>query len=148
MDEKLGKFIDSFAQLVQLAQAGQHRVKGGTQLLTTLTDHLGAPAESLPVVVEETPPHRFVDVDILMAEITGEDTDSRLVGIGGGDQRHHQSLSDMLQQSRLYPQFPQSQPDYTNLAVCQRPSKSWLATPEPPPASWRRSVAGCSTEVS
>lgn len=117
MDEKLGKFIDSFAQLVQLAQAGQHRVTGGTQLLTTLTDHLGAPAESLPVVVEEIPPHRFVDVDILMAEITGEDTDSRLVGIGGGDQRHHQSLSDMLQQSRLYPQFPQSQPDYTNLAV-------------------------------
>ena len=41
MDEKLGKFIDDFAQLVQLAQSGQHRVQAGTQLLTTLTDHLG-----------------------------------------------------------------------------------------------------------
>jgi len=39
------------------------------------------------------------------------------VGIGGGDQRHHHSLSDMLQQSQLYPQFPLSQPDYANLAV-------------------------------
>ena len=117
MDENLGKFIDDFARLVQLAQSGQHRAPSGTQLLTALTDHLGVPAESLPVVVEEIPPHRFVDADILMAEIAGDDDNFRLVGIGGGDQRHHHSLSDMLQRSQLYPQFPLSQPDYTNLAV-------------------------------
>lgn len=117
MDENLGKFIDNFARLVELAQSGQHRVRAGTQLLTTLTDHLGTPAESLSVVVEEIPPHRFVDADILLAELAGADGDFRLVGIGGGDQRHHQSLSDMLQQSQFFPQFPLSQPDYTNLAV-------------------------------
>ncbi|MCU1532962.1 MAG: family ATPase [Arthrobacter sp.] len=117
MDEKLGKFIDNFAQLVQLAQSGQHRVQAGTQLLTTLTEHLAVPSELLSVVVEEIPPHRFVDADILMAELAGEDADFRLVGIGGGDQRHHQSLSDMLQQSQFFPQFPLSQPDYANLAV-------------------------------
>jgi hypothetical protein len=117
MDEKLGKFIDDFAQLVQLAQSGQHRVRAGTQLLTTLTEHLGVPAEALSVVVEEIPPHRFVDADILMTELAAEDGDFRLVGIGGGDQRHHQSLSDMLQQSQFFPQFPLSQPDYANLAV-------------------------------
>lgn len=117
MDENLGKFIDDFAQLVQLAQSGQHRVQAGTRLLATLTGHLAVPAESLSVVVEEIPPHRFVDADILMAEIAGEDADFRLAGIGGGDQRHHQSLSDMLQQSQFFPQFPLSQPDYTNLAV-------------------------------
>lgn len=117
MDENLGKFIDDFARLVQLAQSGQHRVQAGTQLLTALTDHLAVPAESLSVVVEEIPPHRFVDADILMTEIAGESGDSRLVGIGGGDQRHHQSLSDMLQHSQFYPQFPLSQPDYKNLAV-------------------------------
>lgn len=117
MDENLGKFIDNFARLVELAQSGQHRVRAGTQLLTTLTDHLGTPAESLSVVVEEIPPHRFVDADILLAELAGADQDFRLVGIGGGDQRHHQSLSDMLQQSQFFPQFPLSQPDYTNLAV-------------------------------
>jgi hypothetical protein len=93
MDENLGKFIDNFARLVELAQSGQHRVRTGTQLLTTLTDHLGTPAESLSVVVEEIPPHRFVDADILLAELAGADEDFRLVGIGGGDQRHHQSLS-------------------------------------------------------
>ncbi|MDQ0820818.1 DNA polymerase III delta prime subunit [Arthrobacter sp. V4I6] len=117
MDENLGKFIDNFAELVQLAQSGQHRVPAGIQLLTTLTDHLAVPAESLSVVVEEIPPHRFVDADILMAGLAAEDADFRLLGVGGGDPRHHQSLSDMLQQSQFFPQFPISQPDYTNLAV-------------------------------
>lgn len=117
MDEKLGKFIDDFAQLVQIAQSGQHRVESGRQLLTTITDHLAVPAESLAVVVEEVPAHRFVDADILMAELAAEDEQFRLVGIGGGDQRHHQSLSDMLQQSQFFPQFPLSQPDYINLAA-------------------------------
>src|SRR6476661_6667071 len=117
MDENLGKFIDSFAQLVQLAQSGQHRTPAGPQLLSTLTKHLGAPAGSVSVVVEEIPPHRFVDADIQMAELAREDPKSRLVGIGGGDQRHHHSLSDMLQQAQVFPQFPLSQPDYANLAV-------------------------------
>ena len=117
MDEKLGMFIDDFAALVQLAQAGNHRPQPGKQLLETLTEHLNAPAQALAVVVENIPPHRFVDADILMAEFAAQDPDSRLVGIGGGGQRHHQSLSDMVQQSQLYPQFPLAQPDYTNLAV-------------------------------
>ena len=52
MDENLGKFIDNFARLVELAQSGQHRMQAGTQLLTTLTDHLAVPAESVSVVVE------------------------------------------------------------------------------------------------
>lgn len=117
MDENLGKFIDNFAQLVQLAQAGQHRAPAGLQLLTTLTEHLGVPAGSVAVVVEEIPPHRFVDADIQMAALAGGDPQFRLVGIGGGDQRHHHSLSDMLQQAQVFPQFPLAQPDYANLAV-------------------------------
>ncbi len=34
-------------------------------------------------MVENIPPHRFVDADILMAEFAAQDPDSRLVGIGG-----------------------------------------------------------------
>lgn len=117
MDEKLGKFIDDFALLVQLAQAGSHRRQPGTQLLEALTGHLGVAAENLAVVEEEIPPHRFVDADIVMADLAALDPGSRLVGIGGGGQRHHQSLSDMVQQSQVFPQFPLAQPDYVNLAV-------------------------------
>jgi hypothetical protein len=118
MDEKLGKFIDNFADLVQLAQAGSsHRRQTGTQLLDTLTGHLGVAAENLAVVEEEIPPHRFVDADIVMADLAALDQESRLVGIGGGGQRHHQSLSDMVHQSQAFPQFPLAQPDYVNLPV-------------------------------
>lgn len=117
MDEKLGKFIDDFGTLVHLAQAGSHRQQKGLQLLPALTAHLRAPAEGLSVVEEVIPPHRFVDADIVMAELAAQDPASRLVGIGGGGQRHHQSFSDMVQQSQLFPQFPLAQPDYANLAV-------------------------------
>jgi hypothetical protein len=117
MDEKLGKFIDDFGALVQLSQAGNHRQQKGLQLLPALTAHLRAPADGLSVVEEKIPPHRFVDADIVMAGLAAQDPSSRLVGIGGGGQRHHQSFSDMVQQSQLYPQFPLAQPDYANLAV-------------------------------
>jgi hypothetical protein len=117
MDEKLGKFIDDFGALVQLAQAGSHRQHKGLQLLPALTAHLRAPAEGLAVVEEMIPAHRFVDADIVMADLAALDPAGRLVGIGGGGQRHHQSFSDMVQQSQLFPQFPLAQPDYANLAV-------------------------------
>jgi hypothetical protein len=117
MDEKLGKFIDDFGALVQLAQAGSHREQKGQQLLDALTGHLGVAAEGLSVVEETIPPHRFVDADIVMADLAAQDPAGRLVGIGGGGQRHHQSFSDMVQQSQLFPQFPLAQPDYANLAV-------------------------------
>ncbi len=53
--------------LVQLAQSGNHRQRPGKQLLSALTEHLGAPAEGMAVVEEKIPPHRFVDADIVMA---------------------------------------------------------------------------------
>jgi hypothetical protein len=117
MDEKLGKFIDNFGALVQLAQAGRHRQQEGQQLLEALTEHLGVTAEGVSVIEEMIPAHRFVDADIVMAELAAQDPAGRLTGIGGGGQRHHQSFSDMVQQSQLFPQFPLAQPDYANLAV-------------------------------
>ncbi|NKX55841.1 AAA family ATPase [Arthrobacter mobilis] len=117
MEGKLQAFIEDFAALVRLAERQHARAAGGEQLLETLSGHLGIPADELPVVVEEVPGHRFADADILLAEAAEADPEHRLVGIGGGDQRHHLSLSDMLQQSRHYPQFPLSQPDYANVAV-------------------------------
>ncbi|WP_284753729.1 ATP-binding protein [Arthrobacter sp. efr-133-R2A-120] len=117
MDEKLGKFIEDFGTLTRLAQFGLDRADDGEQLLQALTRHLAVPAHELSVVTEEIPQHRLVDVDIVMEGLAGRDPDWRLVGIGGGDQRHHMSFSDMLQQSRSYPGFPLAQPDYSNLAT-------------------------------
>lgn len=116
MTDNLGKFMDDFAELVRMAQS-RHRPPQGEQLVDALAGHLGEPPHGLPVVVEEIPAHRFVDADIILAGIAADDPGSRLIGIGGGDHRHHLSFSDMLSQTEMHPPFPLAQPDYTNLAV-------------------------------
>jgi hypothetical protein len=117
MNDQMGRFLKDFADLVQLAQAYRPSDSSGEQLLPVLTGHLGVPAQDLPVVLEEVPAHRFVDLDIFLTQEAGKDPGVRLIGVGGGDQRHHSSLSDILQQSQMFRQFPLSQPDYTNVAV-------------------------------
>jgi hypothetical protein len=117
MNDQMGKFLKDFADLVQLAQAYQPSGNSAEQLLPVLSGHLGVPAQDLPVVLEEVPAHRFVDLDIFLTQEAAKDAGARLIGVGGGDQRHHSSLSDMLQQSQMFRQFPLSQPDYTNVAV-------------------------------
>lgn len=115
MGEDTAKFVSDFGAMVRLVQSAQPTSERGRELVNALTAHLGAPPSSLPLVVEEVSVHRFVDADIILASLVGEG--STLTGIGGGDQRHHMSLSDMVQQSEMYPNFPLSQPDYTNLPV-------------------------------
>jgi hypothetical protein len=82
----------------------------GTALLPVLDDHLGTRVDELPVVVEKVDIHRWVDVDIALAEIAARDDDARLVGIGGGDQRHHSSLGDLIAQAQ-WGRFQQGQVD-------------------------------------
>lgn len=88
----------------------------GTPLLPVLDAHFGQPADDLPVVQETIDAHRVVDVDLAVAEIAGRDPESRLLGIGGGDQRHHSSLSDLMAQAE-WGRFRQGQVDRLNLAT-------------------------------
>jgi hypothetical protein len=88
----------------------------GTALLPVLDEHLGTRADELPVVVEKIDLHRWVDVDIALAEIAGRDDEARLVGIGGGDQRHHSSLGDLIAQSE-WGRFRAGQVDRLNVAT-------------------------------
>ncbi|WP_052273977.1 AAA family ATPase [Arthrobacter sp. L77] len=114
MGDELRAFIRDFGTMVRLAQEAQPHHARGRELVETLAAHLGADPGGLPVVVEDVPAHRFVDADIILASLARS---GRCVGVGGGDQRHHMSLGDMIQQSELYPNFPLSQPDYANLPV-------------------------------
>ncbi len=115
MGDDTAGFLKDFHDLVRLALEQQPRSARGSELLDTINGHLGSDANTVAVVVEEVPAHRFVDADIILADLAGED--SRLVGVGGGDQRHHVSLSDMVQQSAYHPNFPLAQPDFVNLPI-------------------------------
>ncbi|HET7474715.1 MAG TPA: ATP-binding protein [Dermatophilaceae bacterium] len=96
------EFLEQFRNLVtrllhELPSPGQ-----GPQLVAELEGHLGEPPDNLPVVSEDVPAHRMVDADIALAEIAGRDPGHRLVGIGGGDMRHHMTLGDLLQHGRMH----------------------------------------------
>lgn len=72
----------------------------GPSLLDVLEEHLGVRPDGLAIVSEDVPEHRLVDADIAMSEIAGRDPETRLVGLGGGDSRHHFTLGDQLQAAR------------------------------------------------
>ncbi len=115
MGDDTARFVTDFGTMVRLVQEAQPQSARGRELLDTLTAHLGTDAGGVAVVLEDVSAHRFVDADIVLTGLMGGD--ARLVGIGGGDQRNHMSLSDMLQQSQMYPNFPLAQPDYANLPI-------------------------------
>lgn len=106
----------ALARLIQQLAREDQTDQRGTPMLPVLDEHFGQPADELPVVQETIEAHRSVDVDIALGEITAQDPESRLLGIGGGDQRHHSSLSDLMAQAG-WGRFRQGQVDRLNLAT-------------------------------
>ncbi|MCC3281850.1 AAA family ATPase [Arthrobacter caoxuetaonis] len=116
MEKNLADFLASFNAAVELAQ--QHRAASSTRprLRDALSAYLGLPAQDVPIVVEAIPFHRFADVDIAMEQIAAEDPGNTLIGLGGGQQRQHLGLSDIVQEEG-YGYIPVGQPDFVNIAV-------------------------------
>jgi hypothetical protein len=112
-DDELRSALGRLVRQLLKEEQGEQR---GTPLLPILDAHFGQPADDLPVVQETIDAHRVVDVDLAVAEVAGRDPGSRLLGIGGGDQRHHSSLSDLMAQAE-WGRFRQGQVDRLNLAT-------------------------------
>ena len=110
------RFRESFAALVRQLLNDETGHRRGADLLPVLDDHLGSPADELPVVVERIDVHRWADIDIALADIAAQDPDARLVGVGGGDQRHHNSLSDLMANAQ-WGRFCMGQVDRLNVPV-------------------------------
>jgi hypothetical protein len=100
----------------QLVHEEATAARRGEDLLPILDSHLGVAADALPVVVEPIMVHRWVDTDIALAEIVARDPGARLLGVGGGDQRHHSSLSDLLSNAQ-WGRFRSGQVDRLNVAT-------------------------------
>lgn len=93
MGDDVTSFLRSFQRIGQLASE-LHADAVGQGLMDVLTEHMGVPPERTSVVSKEIVPHRFADYDVALELLVGPD--ARLVGLGGGDYRHHTSLADML----------------------------------------------------
>ncbi len=112
------EFLARFKELVErlLRDLPGSRL-AGPALLDVLREHLGVDADTLAVVTEEVSAHRIVDADLALEEIALRDPDQRLVGVGGGDMRHHMTFSDLLQHARMGQQVPIGQVDYVQAAT-------------------------------
>ena len=58
--------------------------------------HLGVDPATVPVVRLDVPSHQFVNLDVAVEALLADHGGGELAGIGGGDQRHHQTFGDML----------------------------------------------------
>jgi len=108
-------------RLLQVPEDDDDDGQDGELLLDVLEAHLGRRPDGLAIVTEEVPEHRLVDADIAMAQIAGGDPAHRLLGLGGGDQRHHMSLGDQLQHARAGHMGRVGQVDYVERATGPAP---------------------------
>ncbi|GAA3232991.1 AAA family ATPase [Dactylosporangium siamense] len=119
MDERASDFVTTFKAFLEEV-ISTHRApqdSDGPALLPVLSGHLGADPRRLPVVTEDVPPHQFVDLDIALDEVQRRAEVHETIGIGGGDQRRHQSLSEILHHAGQYGQYPVGAVDYASIAT-------------------------------
>ncbi len=116
-DDDVDTTLRDFRRLIDRLLQGMPDDGGGPRLLDLLEDHLGVPPDGLAVTSEEVPQHRLVDADIAMTQIAGRDPEHRLLGLGGGDMRHHLTLGDHLQHARMGRGGAVAQVDYDQKAT-------------------------------
>ena len=89
--------VRSFKQFMDrvVAKADDRGRPGLSPLGELVAAHLGANAATLPVVSETLADHRLVDADIALTSLSGADP-AALVGVSGGQQRFHSTLSELL----------------------------------------------------
>lgn len=85
-----------------------------TPLGDLISEHLGTDAAQVSVVQEEIADHRLVDADLALEALAAHG-DGRLFGVTGGDQRHHQGLSEFVTNS--YIRYAPGPVDYSERAT-------------------------------
>ena len=118
MDEQTTQFLDVFRTFMQIVISEQPpEPTDEAALMPLLQAHLGTDPRQIPVVSEDVPVYRFVDLDIALSQVEQLNTQHQLVGIGGGEQRRHYSLSELLEGAGRFGQFGIGPVDYRSVAT-------------------------------
>lgn len=94
--------------------AGREASAARPPLADVISDHLGTDASQVSVVVEHIADHRLVDADIALNAL-GSDGEGRLIGVTGGDQRHHQGLTEWI--TNPHARYAPGPVDYAERAI-------------------------------
>ena len=94
---------DYMEHVVQQAREGR---RPGTPLSEAIQAHLGTDPAELPVVTHRVEHHQHVNLDVALDALVEAHGGGTVIGVGGGDQRHHVSFGDMIHQSVMWAQFP------------------------------------------
>lgn len=109
-------FIRVFKRFLELVnQDTSEDAPSGPTLQEHLTEFLGTDVSALSVVTETIAPHRLADADIALEELSGGRRPETLIGVSGGNQRHHSDFQELL--SGLYNRFPLGPVDYAERAI-------------------------------
>ncbi len=112
-------FIRTFATFMESVneRTSRGRTDDKPHLDDVLTEHLGRSPVGLAVVSEQVPGIRTADADIAIETVMGRSAGSRTVGIGGGEQRMHTSLPEMVEQDAQWHHYPVGAVDYLRSPV-------------------------------
>lgn len=119
-DDRLDDFLRAFRTLADAAHAAAQAQAAGeiTPLVPVLREHLGRDPRGLPVLTEVVPLLRRVDADVAVAAVVEAHGGGRLLGVGGGEQRMHSSLSEILNTAGQWAaHFPVGAVDYERTAT-------------------------------
>jgi ATPase family associated with various cellular activities (AAA) len=100
-DDEMRDTLREVRRVARLLAQGMEPDSDGPSLLQVVQDHLGVRPDTLPVTSEEIPQHRTVDADIAVAELADRDPGATLLGLGGGEMRHHATFGDLLYYARM-----------------------------------------------
>ncbi|MEO6998834.1 MAG: AAA family ATPase, partial [Terracoccus sp.] len=125
IDAQTRDFVTAFSKFMQHVNVLADDDGEGERLSDRLTAHLGQAVGGLPIVAEQLPVHRVVDADIALdeiAEVAAPDAGSTVIGIGGGDMRHHMTLGDLLQHGAQGMNLRVGQVDYASVPTGPGPA--------------------------
>ena len=112
------QFLRTFSDFMEsVNQRTQRRPDGKTHLTEVLTEHLGQNPVGLAVTSEQVSGMRTADSDIAIETVIERSGGGRTIGIGGGEQRMHTSLSEMVEQDGQWGQYPIGAVDYLRSPV-------------------------------
>ncbi|OLT50933.1 ATP-binding protein [Cellulosimicrobium sp. CUA-896] len=119
-DPRVTAFLETFSTFLETVNEQGHRrqrAAGGLTVAGALREHLGTDPLALAVVTETVGTLRTVDADVAVEVVTARHGGGRLLGVGGGEQRMHASLSEIVEHSARWGHFPVGAVDYARAAT-------------------------------